>query len=256
MGTGQLINLDDGGTGVDPAVIKAAWKKRLSDPEELKRVQKVFSARLTPEVRRKAIQNRQQNVEYVAKSSERMRSYAADPSKQKKAMETRAKNPNWLNNIKKASKERFEDSQNLEAHRQMMQTSEYIEAHAKGMKKHEKGLRMYFPPSWGAPDGYFVECESQTKMCLAMNFNGSSVSMVISGKRHHHQGFIFRRAPAQGEPEPVVNFHVTKRKPSDKTLKYFELINSGMERRLAAATAGLHFSNALRLEKNWPELKD
>ena len=261
--TGPLINLDDGGTGVDPDTMKASWKKRLSNPEERERVKNEFAKRLTPDVRKRAMQTRQQNKEYVAQASERMRKYAADPSKRKKASETRAKNPDWLNNVRAARKQWFNDPKNLDAHRERMESEQYKKAHAEGMKKHEKRVRMYFPPDWGGPKNYFVTFESQTKMCAVMNFRASQVSMVISGQRNHHKGFIFRREPIDGQPEPIVSFNFTKkkpvrtaqRKPSEKTIKYFELINSGIDRKLAAASVGIDFGNACRLERTWPRLK-
>ena len=73
-----------------------------------------------------------------------------------------------------------------------MESDEYKAAHAEGVRKNEKAVRMYFPPDWGGPENYFVRCESQKKLCIAMNFLAGHVSQVIAGKRNHHKGFIFK----------------------------------------------------------------
>ena len=255
LGTGLLINLDEGGTGLDPEVMRGVWRERLADPKEFKkaseRAKKNFS---DPEVRKRALATRQQNTEYIAQASERMVNYSQNPEMRLKATETRRNNPNWKVNVQKGLKEYFKDSNNLERHRFMMRTDEYKTAHAKGVMKNEKSVRMYLPPDWKAPDNYYVEFSSQKQMCDLMNFNEGKVSEVILGKRKYHHGFIFTRVPELDEPELKITFSSKPRNPNERTLQYFELVNSGVYRKIAAEKAGISWSNIKRLEKSWPEL--
>jgi hypothetical protein len=189
---GKLLNLDDGGYGPSVEVLKESWKRRKKDPEKMARVKEHYEKYLLgPEVSKKRITTREYNEGYKANRKKRLLGYSKDPKMVKKAMETRSKNPTWKHNIKVARKTFYQNPENLQKHRTLMQSDKYKKAHSEGIKKHHKRTRMFYPKNYGFPEGTFKDFDSRTEMCLLMGFNKGKVTEVIKGTRNHHRGFFF-----------------------------------------------------------------
>lgn len=195
-GTGPLLNLDEGGRGSSSDERKAFWAEKKKDPEFAEKKRAHAKAVLhNAEVRAKAIRSRESNVEYVNSRAERLRGYSSDPETVQKALDSRANNPHWRQNVVEGARRRFANSEKLAEHQELMQSKEWKAAHSAGVKeKFNKPTRMYFPSDWGHP-GYFVDFENRTEMCEAMNFTKGHVSSVLTGKRAHYRNFTFDDAP-------------------------------------------------------------